>query len=168
MIGMVIDFETNGFYGSSVLSAAAIKISVDWDLKNVQRVETFVRHYYPVEKWNRYAQRVNGLSPSQIEKLRSGADYPIYFRDDSGLACFASDTEFAVAHNASFDSSFANLQVPWICTMKLCGGKLVDAARVRGIDVEQSRLHQALYDTEVCLALFEHLVCEQCVPYPKI
>lgn len=158
MIGMVIDFETNGFYGSSVLSAAAIKIAVDWNLKTVQRIDTFVRHYYPVEKWNHYAQEANGLSPSEIEKLRGGADYPVYFRDDPGLTFFAREAEFAVAHNASFDSRFANLPVPWICTMKLCGGKLANAARARGIEVEQSQLHEALYDAEVCLALFDHLV----------
>lgn len=156
MTGLVIDFETNGFYGSSVLSVAAIKIAVDWNLRKVDRLDTFVRHYHPVEKWNPYAQAVNGLSDREIKKLRTGAKYPIYFRDDPGLASFASGAEFAVAHNAKFDSSFANLPIPWLCTMKLCGGKLADAARARGIVVEHSQLHEALYDAEVCLQLFEH------------
>jgi len=158
MIGVVIDFETNGFHGSSVLSAAAIKIAVDWDHRKVDRLDTFIRHYYPVEKWNPYAQAVNGLSAREIKKFRTDTKYPIYFRDDQGLYSFASDAEFAVAHNAKFDSSFANLPIPWICTMKLCGGKLADAARARGIAVEQSQLHEALYDAEVCLQLFKHSV----------
>ncbi len=158
MTGLVIDFETNGFYGSSVLSVAAIKIAVNWDLRKVERHDTFVRHYYPIEKWNPYAQAVNGLSAMEIEKLRTEADYPIYFRDDPGLASFASGAEFAVAHNAKFDSSFANLPIPWICTMELCGGKLADAARARGLVVEQSQVHEALYDAEVCLGLFERLI----------
>jgi len=158
MIGLVIDFETNGFYRSSVLSVAAIKIAVDWNIKKVDRLDTFVRYYHPVEKWNPHAQAVNGLSAKEIEKLRTGAEYPVYFKHDQGLSSFASGAEFAVAHNAKFDSSFANLQIPWICTMKLCGGKLSDAARLRGIVVEQAQLHEALYDAEVCLALFNSLI----------
>ncbi len=166
MTGLVIDFETNGFYGSSVLSVAAIKIAVDWDLRKVERHDTFVRHYYPIEKWNPYAQAVNGLSAMEIENLRTGANYPIYFRDDPGLASFASGAEFAVAHNAKFDSSFANLPIPWICTMKLCGGKLADAAKTRGIAVEQAQLHGALYDAEVCLLLFKYILFDRKIQYP--
>lgn len=166
MTGLVIDFETNGFYGSSVLSVAAIKIAVDWNLRKVDRLDTFVRHYHPVEKWNPYAQAVNGLSDREIKKLRTGAKYPIYFRDDPGLASFASGAEFAVAHNAKFDSSFANLPIPWLCTMKLCGGKLADAARARGIAVEQAQLHGALYDADVCLNLFIILVRDRKTSLP--
>lgn len=161
MVGLVIDFETNGFYRSSVLSVAAIKIAVDRSFKKVNRIDTFARYYYPVEKWNPHAQAVNGLSAKEIEKLRTGAEYPVHFKDDQGLSSFASEAEFAVAHNAKFDSSFANLQIPWICTMKLCGGKLKDAARARGVIVEQTQLHQALYDAEVCLRLFTILVQEK-------
>ena len=156
MTVLVIELATTGFYRSSVLSVAAIKIAVDWNLKKVDRLDTFVRHYHPVEKWNPHAQAVNGLSAKEIERLRIGAEYPAYFKDDHGLTNFACEAEFAVAHNAKFDSSFANLQIPWICTMKLCGGKLADAARLRGIVIEQSQLHEALYDAEVCFLLFKH------------
>ena len=166
MIGLVIDFETNGFYGSSVLSVAAIKIVANWNTGTVRTIETFVRHYHPIEKWNRHAQAVNRLSSAKIDILREEESYPIHFRDDPTLSSFASDVVFAVAHNAAFDSHFAKLAVPWVCTMKLVGGKLADAASVRGIEVDQTRLHQALYDTEVCLAIFSHLLREQKVPCP--
>ena len=168
MLGVVIDFETNGFSGSSVLSAAAIKIFADWDNGTVKKIETFTRHYHPIEKWNRYAQAVNKLSPTKIDALRNGATYPINFRDDSSLYEFANDATFAVAHNASFDSRFISLNIPWICTMKHCGGKLANAAYSRGIAVDESSLHQALYDTELCLALFEHLLITNRINRPKL
>lgn len=158
MIGVVIDFETNGFIGTSVLSAAGIMITVDWDRKSIDIADTFVRHYYPVEKWNRHAQEVNGLSAAEIKNLRGGCDYPRYFKDDPGFIEFCNNANFAVAHNARFDSSFMPLQLPWICTMNICGGKLVDAAKSRGIEVKQSELHQALYDANICLRLFEHVL----------
>lgn len=167
MIGVVIDFETNGFSGSSVLSAAAIKVFADWEKGTVEKIQTFTRHYHPIEKWNRYAQAVNKLSPAKIDNLRDGATYPINFRDDHSLYEFANDVNFAVAHNASFDSRFINLPVPWICTMKHCGGKLADAAYSRGIAVDESFLHQALYDTEICLALFEYLLKNQEINCPR-
>ena len=158
MIGLAIDFETNGFHGSSVLSVAAIKFKVDWYQKSIQKVETFIRHYYPVEKWNYRAIKVNGLSSTRIDALRTGATYPVHFRDDQEFQSFANDVQFAVAHNAKFDSRFANIQVPWICTMQICGGKLAEAATAKGIIVNHDALHQAEYDTEICLALFEHLL----------
>lgn len=158
MIGLAIDFETNGFHGSSVLSVAAIKIEVDWENRKVDRIDSFVRHYYPVEKWNYRALVVNKLSSSRIDQLRVGGSYPLHFKDDKDFPEFAKDVMFAVAHNANFDSKFANILVPWICTMKVCGGKLAEAARARGIDVDQNCLHQAEYDTEICLYLFEHLL----------
>ena len=166
MQGIAIDFETNGFYGSSVLSVAAIKFTASWETGNIHRIETFERHYHPTEKWNRHAQAVNRLSSSKSEKLRAGASYCYHFRDDHALSSFASDAEFAVAHNASFDSHFAKLPLPWICTMKLGGGRLADAAKARVINVNETCLHHALYDTEICLALFAHLLREGKVPPP--
>lgn len=168
MIGIVIDFETNGFSGSSVLSAAAIKILADWNTGTIEKIQTFTRHYHPIEKWNRYAQAVNKLSPSKIDTLRNGATYPINFRDDPSLYEFSNDATFAVAHNANFDSRFISLNIPWICTMKHCGGKLADAAYSRGIVVNESSLHQALYDTELCLALFENLLRNNEINRPKL
>jgi hypothetical protein len=158
MHGVVIDFETNGFAGSSVLSVAAIRIDVDWDSGGVEQGDTLVRHYHPVERWNRHAQAVNGLSPARIDELRGEASYPRHFRDDPAFGRFAGAAAFAVAHNAAFDSRFAGLSIPWVCTMRLCGGKLAEAAAARRIAVDRDRLHQALYDTEVCLALFSHLL----------
>lgn len=168
MIGVVIDFETNGFFGASVLSAAGIMIAVDWDRKAIDIAGTFVRHYYPVEKWNRHAQEVNGLSASEIKNLRGGCEYPRYFKDDPGFVEFCDNADFAVAHNARFDSSFMPTQLPWICTMKLCGGRLLDAAINRGIEVRQSELHQALYDAKICLKLFEHVLVTRCDYLKKI
>jgi len=161
MIGVVIDFETNGFYGASVLSAAGILISVDWERKKTRRLDTFLRHYYPVEKWNPYAQEVNGLSAAQIKFLRDDGEYPLYFREDQSFLEFCNNADFAVAHNAKFDSSFLSLSIPWLCTMEICGGKLVDAVKRRGIKVKESELHQALYDAKMCLKLFEYVFKNQ-------
>jgi hypothetical protein len=139
---------------------AAILVEVDWDGGAVEQGDSFVRHYHPVERWNRYAQAVNRLSASRIDALRGDGSYPVHFRDDPAFGRFAGAAAFAVAHNAAFDSRFAALSVPWVCTMRLCGGKLAEAAAARRIAVDQARLHQALYDTEVCLALFAHLVAD--------
>ena len=166
MIGLIVDFETNGFRGSSVLSVAAIKIATNWNAGTIQKIETFVRHYYPVEKWNPRAQAVNSLSAEKICELRTEAGYPVHFRDDMDFSCFTSDVTFGVAHNVSFDSQFANLPIPWICTMKLAGGNLSKAATANGIVVDQDCFHQALYDAEVCLALFSKLLSKGKVPCP--
>lgn len=149
-----LDFETNGFKGSSVLS---MSLRVDGDIIN--------RYYYPREEYNKYAIEVNGLNEEKITKLRADVAYAKYFTDDLEVIDMFKDIEVLVAHNIDFDFSFLpdaikSQDMKIFCTMKSNAYKfgkntsLSDTARYYGIAVEEENLHNSDYDTYLCEKIF--------------
>ena len=59
----ILDFETNGFFGSSVLSISLRK----------DNGECVSKYYYPVEEYNERAISVNGLTEEVIKEKRGNA-----------------------------------------------------------------------------------------------
>lgn len=157
----VIDFETNGFQGSEVLSFSYAHHDNDW-------TPTFneSRYYYPRGEYNEKAIAVNGLTEEKITKLRGDADYPRHYDEDvEFIASVLERTDVIVAHNIAFDYSFLphevipkNCQV--FCTMKANtkyfdkNPKLKEAAEYYGIEVAEESLHGSAYDVELCLAIY--------------
>ena len=116
----VFDLETNGLKGSSVLSASSIVFDDEgtiWDVFN--------RFYFPLERFDGYAEHVHGLTPGRLSELRKHREAPLYFIEDwPDLIAFWEnwDVEGVVVHNLSFDASFlpeiAQSALRWWCSMR--------------------------------------------------
>ena len=173
------DVETNGLDCSkySVLSFTAIKYEINKKLELFE-LERINRYYYPGEKSNPKATRINGLTKPKIKELRGRADYSDFFEDDFEVEKFCRDTEVFVAHNIDFDINFCPF-IPVtanICTMKLntniVKAKLIkygddvkwkyptlaETANFYKINLNSSRLHSSLYDVQVTKAIFEKMI----------
>jgi DNA polymerase III epsilon subunit-like protein len=154
----ILDFETNGFFGSSVLSISLRK----------DNGETLSRYYYPMEDYNERAISVNGLSEAVITAKRAGATYPLYFYQDSEIYSFFEDVKILVAHNIEFDYSFLPLSVKEMdmqifCTMKSQTHKfyknmsLKDTAIYFGIEFNEELAHGSDYDTLICQEIYNKI-----------
>ena len=99
---LVIDIESNGFKGSSVLSFSALVL----DDKN-QILEEIDRYYYPTENINKVAVGINGLNKKVLKVKREGVPYPEHFIDDIDfIKSLFTDCNEVIAHNVEFDMSF--------------------------------------------------------------
>ena len=100
----VFDLETNGYAGSSVLSASSIV------LDEAGRVlALFNRFYLPTEPFNPYLFRIHGLTPERLLALRERIPSAPYFIEDwPELIEFWQrwQVEGVVIHNARFDLAF--------------------------------------------------------------
>jgi DNA polymerase III epsilon subunit-like protein len=115
----VLDLETNGFKGKSVVSASSIVFDEDGKI-----LDFFNRYYFPSEKPDGGAIKVHGLTPSRISLLRRGSSYPEYFADDChSLSLFWEycRVDGITVHNLGFDSSFlpqsSKKRWKWWCSM---------------------------------------------------
>jgi len=114
---VVIDTETNGLNGESVLAMGAKKVR--YENGKLKDIDTFQRYYYPKEKLNYRAISINGLHYDEISKRRSGATYVEYFDEDEDFENFIEDAEIIVAHRTDFDCKYVtrNGYTPF-CTME--------------------------------------------------
>jgi exodeoxyribonuclease X len=93
--------------------------------------------------------------------------------DTAMSAFFEDDFDFVVAHSASFDKRFMDFgQAPWACSLKLSRAVYPDLPNHKNQFLryalklpklvysyhEQAAAHRALYDSEVTLYLFHHLL----------
>lgn len=167
---IVFDFETNGFNGTSVLSLSAIKALIkDGEIKEIDR---FDRYYYrtPGEALNPVAISINGLDEKVISKCRDGVNYPEHYVDDvASFVEFCGDIDHFVAHNFSFDRDFMGFEaLISFCTfleakkMNICKyNKLSDLARYYGVEIDDSKLHNSMYDVEVLFDIVKGMFCEK-------
>ncbi len=160
------DFETNGFFPSSVLEVCVKKCMYEDDIFST--VGTFHRYYYPKEPFNPQAFRVHGLDEQRLTALRQGEHYSHYFSADRDFIEFAADITHWVAHNIQFDTAFLPCKPQKeFCTMKnntntvkiLRNGSykfptLAETARFYGIPFDSDSAHGAAYDTEILFAIF--------------
>ena len=161
-----LDFETNGFQGSDVLSVAAIK----------DNGEEFVRHYFPEGEYNESAIAVNGLNEEKITELRGDADYAEHFKDDKEFVEFMKDADVVVAHNVAFDYSFLPEEVKAqglevVDTMKANNDivegkmpKLSEAAEHYGVEFKEEELHGAYADAKLAKEIYEAMPEERKIP----
>lgn len=115
----VLDLETNGFKGRSVVSASSIVFDEQGTI-----LDFFNRYYFPTERPDEGAIRVHGLAPSRITWLRRGYSYPNYFSDDwDSLNLFWKyhNIQGVTVHNLGFDTSFipdsSKKEWKWWCSM---------------------------------------------------
>ncbi len=116
----VFDLETNGFHGSSVLSASSIVFTAEGRILDFHN-----RFYYPEERPDRRTEAVHGLSLPRIGALRGEEEYPSSFLEDwTALALFWErwNPKGIVVHNLPFDIGFLPGSVTrahrWWCSMR--------------------------------------------------
>jgi DNA polymerase-3 subunit epsilon len=156
----VIDFETSGLSPSSgdrVIEVAALKIS------NNKIVDQFQSLINPGFAISRRITSITGISNKMLEEAPSG------FEVISDLVDFL-DSNYLVAHNASFDKSFLsnelritkiNKSYDFTCSMKMArrafpfapNHKLGTLIEYRGIE-HSSGLHRALSDVTATYKLW--------------
>lgn len=161
----VLDFETNGFQGSEVLSMS---------LRH-SNGEKITRYYYPIEAYNEKAIAINGLTRERVTELRGDAPYPHYFHHDREVASMFFETETLVAHNIAFDYSFLPIDVQAMdmklfCTMKSNAKyfeknpNLKECAAFYGISFDENELHGSDYDTMLCEQIYTRMKEEDKTP----
>lgn len=166
----VIDFETNGFQGSEVLSFSYAHQDDDGTSTPKES-----RYYYAHGEYNEKAIAVNGLTEERIRWLRGDADYPRHYDEDvEFIRSVFAHTDVIVAHNIAFDHSFLpalpDPQCQVFCTMKANtkyfdkNPKLKEAAEYYGIEVAEENLHGSAYDVELCLAIYNAMKEEDKTP----
>lgn len=161
----ILDFETNGFQGSDILSMG---------LRH-SNGEIINRYYYPQGEYNEEAIKINGLTEEKITELRGDAPYSLHFCNDTEVPDMFLATDTLVAHNIAFDYSF----LPWrvkamplklFCTMKANtkyfekNPKLKEACEHYGIELEEDLLHGAAYDAKLCHAIYDAMKEEDKAP----
>jgi DNA polymerase III epsilon subunit-like protein len=174
-----LDTETNGLNESySVLSVCAIKCNFKDSELSV--LETFIRYYYPIEKFSTSAIRINGLTKSKIKYLRGNANYPLYCKEDKELQHFFSNINIFIGHNIEFDlkmiPSLRNLNftdIIRIDTMKLntdivrssvlkSGSykwpTLEETAKYYGIKSNEGLYHDSINDTKTVIEIFKAMI----------
>jgi DNA polymerase-3 subunit epsilon len=78
-----LDFETNGFQGSEVLSMSL-------RFNNGTKVNRF---YFPKEPYNEQSISIHGLTKEKITQLRANADYEKHFIDDKDIIAMFQDID---------------------------------------------------------------------------
>ena len=160
-----IDFETNGFQGSEVLSMS-LRHSTG---------ESLTRYYYPKEAYNQEAIKCNGLTSERVDELRGACEYAPYFCDDMEIIPLFFETKTVVSHNIAFDFSFLphivkTMPLNFMCTMKANTKyfekqpKLKEACEYYGIEYDEDELHTSAYDVELCEAIYESMKESDRVP----
>ena len=100
----VFDLETNGYAGSSVLSASSIVFD------GAGRIRAFFNRFYlPTEPFNPHLFRIHGLTPERLLALREHIpSVPHFIEDWPDLMEFWERWEVRglVIHNARFDLAF--------------------------------------------------------------
>ena len=190
---IVLDVETTGFNGSkdSVLSVAGIKCLFNTNTNDYRHIQSFERFYLPEAGYvPERASNVNHLTMDVLIQKRSGQNWPDYFKDDPAFYEFCRGTERFVGHNIEFDLRFLpGIKGRIFCTMKELTPllripynsrfgmdtdarpgrykypKLSEAIKALTLDYDESKLHSALYDTELTSNLFEVIVTKF---YPKV
>ena len=175
---LVIDIESNGFKGSSVLSFSALVLD-----DNNQVIEEIDRYYYPVENINKIAVGINGLYRKVVKIKREGITYPEHFIDDVDfIKKLFSDCDEVIAHNVDFDISFVSEVFPLavdimdFCTMLestniLCipgnygnnkWPKLEEAVNYFKIDTSEfgGDFHSGLFDCKCTLEVYKKMINE--------
>ncbi len=100
----VFDLETNGYAGSSVLSASSLVLDEAGRL-----LAFFNRFYLPTEPFNSHLFRIHGLTPERLLALRERIpSAPHFIEDWPDLMEFWErwEIEGVVIHNARFDLAF--------------------------------------------------------------
>lgn len=140
----VFDLETNGYAGSSVLSASSIVFD-----ERGRILSFFNRFYMPAEPFNRYLFKVHGLTPERLSVIRETIPSEEFFVDDChSLGDFWDewDVRGVVIHNSHFDMGFLpemmQAVTPCWCSMRglteFCG-----IPRKRGQGFKYPRLSEA-------------------------
>ena len=117
----VFDLETNGYPGTSVLSASSIVFDEAGSI-----LSFFNRFYLPTEPFNRSLFRIHGLTPERLTALRGPQEdcSPYFIEDWPTLLDFWErwDARGVVIHNATFDMAFlpdmARCLTPCWCSMR--------------------------------------------------
>jgi DNA polymerase III subunit epsilon len=150
-----LDFETNGFQGSEVLSMSL-------RFNNGTKVNRF---YFPKEPYNEQSISIHGLTKEKITQLRANADYEKHFIDDKDIIAMFQDIDILVSHNIEFDYSFLSKEIKdmnfeIMDTMKANtkyfqkNPKLGEAAELYGIELIFDNLHGSAYDAEICEKIY--------------
>ena len=117
----VLDLETNGFQGTSVLSVSAVVFD------HAGRVlDAYDRYYFPEEEFSPGALGVNGLYPERIAFLRKAGQYrsELFLDEAEDFDAFLQDwgVENVVVHNVTFDTAFLPPEIvryrKWWCSMR--------------------------------------------------
>lgn len=117
----VLDLETNGFQGTSVLSVSAVVFD------HAGRVlDAYDRYYFPEEEFSPGALGVNGLYPERIAFLRKAGRYrsELFLDEAEDFDGFLQDwgVENVVVHNVTFDTAFLPPEIvryrKWWCSMR--------------------------------------------------
>lgn len=117
----VLDLETNGFQGTSVLSVSAIVFSHEGRILDV-----YDRYYFPEEEFQRGALEVNGLYPERLAFLRKAGEYrsETFLEEADDFDGFLQDwaVENVIVHNVTFDTAFLPSEIvhyrKWWCSMR--------------------------------------------------
>ena len=167
---IILDFETNGFAGTSVLSISAIKaLVIDNKIVEIDRYNRYY-HLTPGEIENPHAIAINNLSKSNLNMLRKDITYPEFYIDDiQSFLEFCGDTDHFIAHNFSFDREFICFETAIsFCTFlesrKMNIGKhnkLSDFAAYYNIVVDPSNLHNSMYDVEILFQIIQSMYEEK-------
>ncbi len=165
----IIDFETNGFEGSSVLEIAVIKIDRDCNPTSLLN-----RFYFPREPFNIKAIRINGLNRETILKKRENRNYPLYFDEDREVIDYLKDVKLFIGHNINFDKKF--LPIPYqnldtFCTMQYHrdilkipttrgykNPKLVEVCNYYNIEFDTINAHSGFYDVYKTFEIVKRVV----------
>lgn len=162
----IFDFETNGLKDCSVLSISFLIV------QNLKILKKETRYYYPQEKYNYSAIKINGLCKETIDRYRKGVNYPKYFKGDhSWLQNIINkyNVKRFVAHNIAFDKKFLPKDILdkinlhkflLFCTMnenkrfvniikngKLKSPSLKETCEAYNIEFDTTQAHQSDYDT---------------------
>lgn len=117
----VLDLETNGFRGTSVLSVSAIVFSHEGRILDV-----YDRYYFPEEQFRISALLVNGLYPERVAFFRKARDYrsETFLEEAEDFDGFLQKwgVENVVVHNVTFDTAFLPPEIvmnrKWWCSMR--------------------------------------------------
>jgi len=150
-----LDFETNGFQGSEVLSMS-LRFNYGTEVN---------RFYFPKDSYNEQAISINGLTKEKITQLRANADYANHFIDDKDIIAIFQEIDMLVAHNTEFDYSFLpqeikDMNFEIMDTMKANtkyfqkNPKLGEASEFYGIELIFDNLHGSAYDAEICEKIY--------------
>ncbi|WP_419769472.1 MAG: exonuclease domain-containing protein [Candidatus Marinarcus sp.] len=158
---IILDFETNSTNEHDVIEVAAVQIEMihhEFVVKNM-----FHRYYLSRYSVNPYSYEVHKLTPELILKIRAGASYASYFKEDEEFIEFCKGSQTLVAHNISFELRHLRGIVAFqnhFCTMKenkhivqalnkngrIKNPTLDEVCCFYGISFDETKHHSATYD----------------------